>query len=175
MDKDDKKEKGQEKARRARRLAPFGLGSDWDPFRRLAPFFDVGMDPFRNTALSFSRYPSRLSEYMNAGLAMPRVDIADNGDSFTVSADMPGVDKKDIKLTITDESITIRASRAQERESTGKNFYSRERSAVGYFRTISMPAEIRRDSAKAKYENGTLRIDVKKARPAAKSRNVEVE
>jgi HSP20 family protein len=141
----------------------------------LVPFgFDLDTDPLRNTAMAF-RYPSRLFEYMNEGFSMPKVDIADNGDSFTVRADMPDLDKRNIKLTITESSISIRASKAQEKEAGGKNFYSRERSSVGYYRTVSLPEEIRKDSAKARYENGTLRIDVKKLRPSKKGREVRVD
>lgn len=136
--------------------------------------FGFDIDPFRSTALAF-RYPSKLSEYMWEGFSMPKVDVADNGDSFTVTADMPGVDKKHIKLTITESSITIRASKAQESESAGKNFYSKERSSVGYYRVVGMPERIREDSAKAKYENGTLRIDVRKLRPKEKGKEVRVD
>ena len=141
----------------------------------LVPFdFNFGIDPFRSSALAF-RYPSRLFEYMQEGFSMPRVDIADNGTSFTVVADMPDVDKRNIKLTITESSITIRASKSQEEEARGKNFYSKERSSVGYYRTVGMPEAIRKDSAKARYENGSLRIEVKKLRPSGKGKEVRVD
>lgn len=158
--KDAKENRAKKRAQRPHNLIPFD--------------FNFGINPFRSGDLAL-RYPSRLFEYMQEDFSMPKVDIADNGDSFTVVADMPDVDKRNIKLTITDSSITIRASKSQEKVVSGKNFYSQERSSAGYYRVVGMPEAIRQDSAKAKYENGTLHIDVKKLRPAKKGKEVPVE
>lgn len=131
-------------------------------------------DPFKIGALAFN-YPRRLFEqYMNIGFSTPRVDVVDNGDSFTISADMPGIDKKDIKLKITKDTVTISAGKASEKEERGKSYYSRERSSVGYYRSLSLPAEVKSNTAKARYENGTLRIDVKKLNKQS-SNEVKVE
>jgi len=115
------------------------------------------------------------SQYFSQVGGIPKIDMVDNGDSFTISADMPGVDKKDIKLKVTQNSVSISATRSQERETSTKNYYSHERSSTGYFRTVSLPEEIKSETAKAKYENGTLRIDVKKARPGKPERDVKIE
>lgn len=138
----------------------------------LAPLFK---DPLMESFFK-SQFPSwRKWQGLKHGRLMPRVDLVDNGDSFTLHADMPGVDKKDIKLKIMDNMISISASRVEEKETRDKHFYSRERSSTGYFRNIAVPEEIKADTAKAKYENGTLKIDVKKANPERKSKEIKVD
>ncbi len=80
--------------------------------------------------------------------------MADNGDSFTIRADIPDVDKKNIELKITDNIVSISARKDEDNETKRDNFYSRVRTSVGYFRNIAMPEDMKPDTAKAKYENG---------------------
>jgi HSP20 family protein len=159
-----KEEKGNKTARKRAQhqqgLVPFGLG--------------FGIDPTRINDFALG-YPSRILERMQVGLSMPKVDIIDNGESFTVVADLPDVDKKDIKITITNSSITIQSNKTAEKETRDKNFYSKERSSIGYYRTIGLPEEVRKEGAKARYENGTLRIEVKKLKPKEESAEVRVD
>jgi HSP20 family protein len=131
-------------------------------------------DPFKEGPLQ-NMHNRFFSQYFSDVTRAPKVDLADNGDSFTVTADMPGVEKKDIKLKVMRDSISISASSMREKETKTKNYYSKERSSSGYFRTVPMPEEIRSETAKAKYENGTLRIDVKKAKPSESGMEVQVD
>ncbi|EET90015.1 MAG: Hsp20/alpha crystallin family protein [Candidatus Micrarchaeales archaeon] len=111
-----------------------------------------------------------VSEFMNNGMRMPEADIVDNGDSLTIKIDMPGVDKKDIKLKVTNTRIIVSAEKNQEKEQNDKGFYSRERSSVGYYRAIELPEPVIAAKSKAKYDNGTLTIIADK-----KDRENEVE
>ncbi len=130
-------------------------------------------EPFKNSFMSGTH--SRFASQYFTDSRTPKVDLIDNGDSFTVKADMPGMDKKDIKLKVTRNAISISATSEKEKETHTKNYYSKERSSTGYFRTIPMPEDIRSETAKAAYENGTLRIDVKKARQEESGREVKVD
>jgi HSP20 family protein len=85
-----------------------------------------------------------------------------------VTADLPDMDKKEIKVNITNDSVAIKAQRSREREQQGKNFYAKERASSGYYRMVTLPQEVNPNGAKATYENGTLKIDIKKAKGAAK-------
>ncbi|MDE1865380.1 MAG: Hsp20/alpha crystallin family protein [Candidatus Micrarchaeota archaeon] len=105
----------------------------------------------------------------------PTVDLVDNVDSFTVKADMPGVDKKNIKLKVTKDAMSISAERNEEKELKGKNYYSRERSSMGYYRELPFPEEVKSDSAKARYEDGILTIEIKKVSPKAAPTDVKIE
>jgi HSP20 family protein len=131
-----------------------------------ANWFDI--DPFRAFTTMVREplfeYPRRLREMLNEGYEMPRVDIEDKGNSFSVKVDIPAVDKKDIKLKVTDNTITIRAEKTEEREKEGSDYYAKERSSVGFYRVIELPEEVKGNTAKAKYNNGTLNIEVEKAK-----------
>ncbi|MCL5423973.1 MAG: Hsp20/alpha crystallin family protein [Candidatus Marsarchaeota archaeon] len=121
-------------------------------------FSDIFADPF-----SLFR-KSQIDEFFNEGFAVPRIDLQDNGDSFRVNAEMPGLEKKDIKLKVTADEVIIKAERYVENEESGKNFYRKERSSSGYYRTLRLPESVVADSSKASYKNGILSIDIKKAK-----------
>ncbi|MGC8647444.1 MAG: Hsp20/alpha crystallin family protein [Candidatus Micrarchaeia archaeon] len=137
---------------------------EWDPFRAFTTFF-------REPLLE---YPKRLREMMNEGYEMPRVDIVDKGSKFNIKVDLPDVDKKDIKLKVTDSSVTIRAEKTEEKEDKGSDYYARERSSIGFYRVIELPESVRSSTAKAKYNNGTLSIEIEKAK-APEGSEVKIE
>lgn len=148
-----KDEKEGRNARRKRGIVPAGDGS-WfaDPFPR---WFG---DPFRDMRRGMMR------DLLNGGFSVPRIDIKDKGDAFVVEADMPSVDKRDIELKVSGDMITIKAERARESERSEGSFYSKERSSSGYYRMVRLPEEVSAKSAKASYKDGTLTVEVKKAR-----------
>lgn len=75
---------------------------------------------------------------------------------------MPGVEKRDIKVRVEENYITIRAHKTSEHSGAGKGFYSKERSTSSYYRSLSLPEGVRAGTAKAKFSNGTLEISVEK-------------
>ncbi|MCL4404429.1 Hsp20/alpha crystallin family protein [Candidatus Marsarchaeota archaeon] len=97
---------------------------------------------------------------------MPDSDIIDNGDSYTVKIDLPGVSKNDVKLKILGNSLEVKAEKKEENEERRKGYYSKERASMGYYRSIPFPEEVNPKSAKAKMENGTLSIEVEKSENA---------
>lgn len=94
--------------------------------------------------------------------SMPSVDMVDEGSRIRVRVDLPGVDKRNIKLHVSRDSISVRAETRREQRSSGKNYYYMERSAAGYSRMIALPSEVDASTTKAKFENGTLEITVDK-------------
>jgi HSP20 family protein len=140
--------------------------ADWmnDPFRA---FTTMVREPL-------FEYPKRLREMLNEGYEMPKVDIADKGSLFHVKVDLPDVDKNDIKLRVAGNSITIRANKTEEKEDSGADYYARERSSIGFYRVIELPEAVKSSTAKAKFANGTLSIDVQKEK-AEEGSAVKVE
>jgi HSP20 family protein len=118
-------------------------------------FFEEPIDFFGNKS-------NFLGELFNEGLSFPSVDIEDKGDSLVISADIPGMDKKNIKVKVKKEEVIIRAERSESVEKEGKDYYRKERSSSGYYRRIPLPEEVKSSTAKANYQNGTLKIEVKK-------------
>ena len=131
-------------------------------------------DWFSNPFTMVARPYRSLQEFFNEGFAVPSIDIKDTGSSFIINADMPGMDKKDIKINATKDELVIQAERSSENEEHRKGYYMKERASSGYYRAIQLPGEIIPDSAKAKYENGTLKIELKKVKEI-KGSDIKVE
>ena len=123
---------------------------------------------------SFKAWP----ELSPIGMAatMPNIDIVDNGGSFSIKADIPGLEKKNIKLTVTENYLVISARKTGEKEAKGKNYYSHERSSVGFYREMALPEGVKSETARAKYENGILIVEVKKINPTRpRGRDVKID
>ncbi|MBQ7714793.1 MAG: Hsp20/alpha crystallin family protein [Clostridia bacterium] len=136
-----------------------------DPFRELEnlerEFF--GMNPF-------GYYGDTLAEGF-------RTDLKDEGDSFTLEADLPGFEKKDINIEMKGDVLTINAERHSEHEDEDKkkNYIRCERSYGSYTRSFDISG-IDSDGISAKYENGVLTVKMPKKTPAVpESRRLEIE
>ncbi|ASI13514.1 chaperonin Hsp20 [Candidatus Mancarchaeum acidiphilum] len=137
--------------------------------------FDVfsGMDRFMRSAL-WSLHPERYFDIAENGFNIPDADIIDKGDSLQIKLDMPGVDKKNLDLKVKSDRIIVKAEKSENKEIEKKNYYSKERASIGYYREISLPEEVKSETAKAKYENGTLTINVDKS-DRAKENSIKIE
>ena len=130
---------------------------EYEPFGAF-PGFDELFGNMARTML-----PRRFfGSYFNESLKAPAVDIEDTGNSLIIKVDMPGVNKKSIHLNVNENSITVSAQKSSEEERKGKSYYARERSSMGYYRVVGLPEKIKSNTARAKLENGTLRIEAEK-------------
>jgi HSP20 family protein len=92
----------------------------------------------------------------------PAVDVLDKDDHLVITAEIPGVDKKDISVDVKDRVLTLRGERSSDNEVKEENFYRRERIYGKFERSFTLPAEIDPDSIKAEYKDGVLKIEVPK-------------
>jgi HSP20 family protein len=106
----------------------------------------------------------------------PKIDIWEDEEKYVVEAELPGFDKKDIDINITDDILTIKASRKKEEEKKDKNYYYAERSYGEFLRSVRLPSEVDKKSIKAKYNNGVLELTLPKTKEAKeKTTKIEVE
>lgn len=121
---------------------------------------------------SFDELFSRAFEPVadEANVAAARVDIHDKGVSFEVKADLPGVSKDDVKVTIEDDRVSIEAEVKRESEKKeGERVVYSERYASKFVRSFTLPAEVDSGKSEAKLENGVLTLSLpKKATVVAK-------
>ncbi len=112
-----------------------------------------------------------------AGLREPLVDIVDKEKELLLTAELPGVDKKDIDVSIDDDSLAIRAESRQEKkeESREQGYYFHERAFQGFFRKIPLPAEVVAGKIKAEFKDGILTVNLPKKHPEVKGRRAKVE
>jgi len=106
----------------------------------------------------------------------PMVDVSEDDKEVRVSAELPGMDEKDIDVTVTDSMLTIRGEKKQEEEEKDKGFYRRESSYGTFQRMIDLPAGVDENKAQAEFKKGILRITLPKTVEAqSKSRKVKIK
>ena len=105
---------------------------------------------------------------------LPRVDVSETGKEVRITAELPGLDEKDVEVTVTDNLLTIKGEKKVEKEAEEGDYYHSERS-YGYFdRTIALPQGIDADNAKAKFKKGVLKVTIPK-KPEAQSSRRKIE
>ena len=92
----------------------------------------------------------------------PFIDIVETDKEVIATAEMPGLNKEDIDINLTDDSLEISTNTKYEEEKKEKDYIYRERRSGSYYRSISLPSAIDVDSAKASYNNGVLEIKMSK-------------
>jgi HSP20 family protein len=103
----------------------------------------------------------------------PQVDVTQTDKEIKVSADIPGVEPKDIDVSVEDGMLIIKGEKKYEREEKEKGQYRMERSYGSFERAIELPAEVDESKAKAEFKKGVLRLTLHK-RPGAPSRRKKI-
>jgi len=102
------------------------------------------------------------------------VDIIENEDSYTLSAEVPGVDRKDLKVTVEDDTLIIEAEKRNSYEEKKDGHYHSERSYGKFSRSFKLNGKVDAEKIEAAYKNGVLTLSLPK-REEAKSREVTVK
>ncbi|MBI5100889.1 MAG: Hsp20/alpha crystallin family protein [Nitrospirae bacterium] len=103
------------------------------------------------------------------GQFVPSVDVFERNGEVVVKADIPGVEKENIDLTITKDHLTLKGELRKEEEVKQENYYSLERSFGSFSRTIPLPPDVDSAKAKAAFKNGVLEIVLPKKEEARQS------
>lgn len=93
---------------------------------------------------------------------IPPVDVSETEKEVLVKAELPGMDPKDIDVSVQGRLLSIRGERKQESEQKGKNFHRIERSYGSFSRTVELPAEVDEGGVKAAYKRGVLNLSMPK-------------
>jgi HSP20 family protein len=94
----------------------------------------------------------------------PTLDISEGNKNITVKAEIPGIEAKDLDISIDGRFLTIKGEKKREQKEKDENYYRVERS-YGYFnRTVELPAEVDSDKVGASYKRGILKIKLRKAK-----------
>ena len=107
-------------------------------------------------------------------LKMPKVDVVDRETEVLVKAEVPGVDKKDVDISVGENTVTIKGSTRHEEKEEKGDFYRREISTGSFSRSVALPAEVDGSKAKAAFKDGVLEITIPK-REQAKRHSVKVD
>ena len=99
---------------------------------------------------------------------MPRVDETEDEKAFHIQVELPGMDKEDVDITLSNGMLMIRGEKKREDEEKGKDFYRKERSFGSFRRTLPIPAEVNEQAFEASFKKGVLYIELPKSEEARK-------
>ncbi|MEM4244874.1 MAG: Hsp20/alpha crystallin family protein [Candidatus Nanoarchaeia archaeon] len=141
----------------------------WDPFDEMREFQKRMNKAFE----SFFNRPEM--KRLPLDIHTPYSDVIEKDDHVIVRMDLPGVEKEDIFLTVTDNNIEVRAQKKHELKVKKKGYFRHERSYGGFYRVVPLPANVNPDSAKAEYRNGVLEVKLQKSKTKKIAKKVKVE
>lgn len=104
----------------------------------------------------------------------PIADINETDNSVIARFELPGADKKDINLNVTDDYIEVKAEKKTEKKKDEKDYYSYESMSQQFYRRVPLPVSVNADEAKANYKDGVLKIEVPKKKEISKKK-IEIE
>ncbi|MGA8820968.1 MAG: Hsp20/alpha crystallin family protein [Xanthobacteraceae bacterium] len=150
------------------------LAPVWRPFEslrrevdRLFDDFDGGFwrSPFRNPL--FDVAPLRRGEAAFA--AMPAVDVSETDKAYEITAELPGMDEKNVEVKVANGVLTIKGEKQDEKEEKKKDYYMRERSFGSFERTFALPDGVDSDKIEANFKKGILSVTLPKNAEAQKA------
>ncbi len=140
----------------------------WDPFRDLITIREKMNPLFEEAVISRGEEKDLVSSSWT-----PTVDIFETENELVLSAEVPGINEKDIEIKIEDNTLTLRGERKFEKETKEENYHRVERAYGSFFRSFSLPLYINQDNIKAEHLNGVLKIIMPK-KPELKPRKVKI-
>jgi HSP20 family protein len=137
----------------------------WDPWRTMRAF--LAWDPFREMAPFAPTEPSAF------GLSTA-FDVKETKDAYLFKADVPGIQEKDLEVTVTGNRLTIAGKRDAEKEDKNDRYYSYERTHGSFTRSFTLPDGADVDALRATLEHGVLSVTVPK-KPEVQPKKIAVK
>ena len=146
----------------------------WKPLRDLEPFRDFERMRGDMDRLWDSFFQRGVRRTDDDAEWLPSLDVAETKDEIVVKAEVPGMDPKDIDISLSDGLLTIKGEKKQEREEKEEDYHLVERSYGTFTRSIRLPKEVRRDKISASYKNGVLKVTLPKSEEA-KQKEIKIK
>jgi HSP20 family protein len=108
-----------------------------------------------------------LEEDMDIGWS-PRLDVSETDNGLEIVADLPGMDKKDINVSLEENLLTIKGEKKEEKESKDKHYHTIERRSGSFYRAIRLPVEVEKDKVEAAFKDGVLTLRLPKTKESKK-------
>lgn len=141
----------------------------WRPFGELTPFREferMRRDMDRLWSSFFEGAPRRRGE--EAGEWLPSLDVSETKNTYVVTTEVPGLDPKDIYISLNDGILTIKGEKKQEKEEKDENYHLIERNFGSFTRSIRLPGEVQSDKIAASCKNGVLKVTLPKSEETKK-------
>ncbi|MGH9198816.1 MAG: Hsp20/alpha crystallin family protein [Acidimicrobiia bacterium] len=173
MNKETKKEE-KAMAPRSTGLAPFEEMDRWFEEMSRDMFGRRWLSPFERLFPSFPEFRSSFEGRMPFEGRTPRADLIDREAELVIRAELPGVTKDELEVSLTDDAVTIRAQTRREETEEKGNYHRRELSQGKFQRSFRLPVAVKGDAAKAIFKDGILELVLPKVAPA-KRKTIKVE
>ncbi len=154
-------------------MVPWKKRGEWNPFRELESLHDRMNQLFD---LSLSRVPDA-ERSLTAGLDwVPSVDVKEKKDKILVKAEIPGMNKEDVNISLEDDTLVIKGEKRHEekKEDKDEGYYYRECSYGSFQRAINLPSKVKDDKIDASYKDGVLTVTLPKAEET-KTKQIEIK
>ncbi|HEV8537710.1 MAG TPA: Hsp20/alpha crystallin family protein [Bacteroidota bacterium] len=151
----------------------------WNPVRDVSAWHPVSdfdrefVNMQREIDRMFDRFRGGVVDDNGAPTWLPAVDVVENANHYLVKAELPGVDKKDVKITIQNDVLIVRGEKKKESEKKDENYHRVERSYGVFQRSFTLPTSVKSEAIEASYDQGVLTITLPKAEEA-KPKEIEV-
>lgn len=130
----------------------------------------IKFEPFRDLDLLntnirrfFDDFPTTAQEFSST--YHPQIDIYEDDKKIYFEAEVPGISKKDLNISVHDNVLMVTGEKKKELEQKGKNFFRSERSYGSFTRSFTLPDEVNTEKIEAKFNDGILKIEIEKAAP----------
>jgi HSP20 family protein len=133
--------------------------------REIDRLFDDAFRGFGFPALAMPRWPSEWP-----GILKPAVDIQETDKQYKIALEVPGVEEKDIQITLDDDVLVVRGEKRHEQEQKEGGFHRIERSYGSFQRALNLPDDANQDTVKADLKHGVLTITIDKREASAPKR-----
>lgn len=110
---------------------------------------------------------------VNMSNILPAIDVYEDKDNVIVEASMPGMEVKDVEISVENDVLTIQGQNESQSEVDEKNYYRKEVRAGSFYRQVVLPHSVQGDKAKADYEKGILKITLPK-REETKPKSIKI-
>ena len=141
----------------------------WDPFRELSTVQDRMNRMFNDI---WGRSRSTDEDYIS-GSWMPAVDVRETKDSLEISAELPGLEPKDVEVSVENGVLILKGSRRFEKATEGETYHRVERAYGSFERSFSLPTNVDPEKVHAAYRHGVLHLTLPK-REEAKPRSISI-
>ena len=125
---------------------------------------DFWRRPFPSLLRTERWWPAEASMMMR----VPAVDVYEEKDDVVIKAEIPGLEKEDISVQVTDSTLMIKGEKKREEEIKEQDYYRCERSFGSFTRAVNLPSEVKADQVKASFKNGVLEVRMPKTEEAKK-------
>jgi HSP20 family protein len=103
---------------------------------------------------------------LQGGTWQPRLDMAETKDMLTITAELPGLESKDLDVSVSGDVLTIKGEKKQEKEEKDEQRHIVERSYGAFVRMVRLPTAVAQDKIKASFKNGVLTVSLPKTEEA---------